>query len=182
MDRRSALKYLGAATASALILPSCVGDPKKVSVALNNLKITGDEEEMMGDLADVIIPATDTPGAKAVGAHHFVFVMVDDCHPEAEREKFLKGMRAFPDAVKSATDKKFSRSTPEERLEILNTLNKGGEKFPEEVRYFFDLSKQYIIRGYVTSQHFLTEIKQYQLVPGPNFQGCIPLTEKKTIS
>ena len=136
----------------------------------------------MAELADVIIPATDTPGARAVGAHHFVFVMVDDCRPESEREKFLKGMRAFPDAVKNVADKKFSRATSEERLEILNKLSKGGKEFPEEVRFFFDVSKNYIIQGYVTSQHFLTQVKQYQLVPGPNFQGCIPLNEKKTIS
>ena len=81
MKRRQLLQRLTVATAGALLLPACVADPKKVSIALNRLKITADEETLLADLADTLIPTTDTPGAKAVGAHLFALVMVDDCQP-----------------------------------------------------------------------------------------------------
>lgn len=179
MNRRLVLKHLAVASAAAMILPSCVGDPKKVSIALHNLKVNGDEESLLGDLADTIIPATDTPGARAVEAHLFTLVMVDDCLPKAEQEKYLKGMRSFDDAVKSLTGKSFVKASSQERLEILTAVEQAGDKLPEEASYFYSKTRGYIVQGYRSSQHFLTNVKPYKLVPGPHFEGCVPVATLK---
>jgi len=47
---------------------------------------------------------------------------------------------------------------------------------------FYRKTREYIIQGYVSSQHFLTDIKPYQLVPGPNYNGCAPVADKNTLS
>lgn len=176
MDRRSALKYLGVASAAAFILPSCVADPKKVSIALNNLKINGDEEELLAEFASVLIPATDTPGAKEVGAHHFALVMVDDCMTKKEQEKYLRGMRTFDAEVKSKTGISFLKASKEERTGILNKLQKERDILSEDVKSFYETSRMYIIRGYVQSQHFLTNVKPYKLVPGAHYSGCAQIS------
>ena len=180
MNRRLVLKHLAVASAAAMLLPSCVGDPKKVSVALRDLKITGDEESLLGDLADAIIPATDTPGARAVEAHLFALVMVDDCLPKSEQEKYLKGMRSFDETMKTLTGKTFSKASPEERQEQLTTLEQAQDKVSEETKAFYSRTRGYILQGYLSSQHFLTNVKVYQHIPGPHFQGCAPVaTEQK---
>jgi len=183
MKRRTVFKHLAAATAAAWLLPSCVSDPKKVSIALNRLQINPDEETLLGDLADVMIPATDTPGARAVGAHLFALVMVDDCLPRTEQEKYLKGMRGFEDSIKSLTGRSFSDAAAEDRLAILASFEKRLEDADEDVRTFYSKTRGYIIQGYTSSEYFLTKVKPYQLVPGPNYNGCAPVsTDSKTLS
>lgn len=181
MNRRVVFKHLATAAAAAWILPSCVSDPKKVSIALNHLQITGDEEALLGDLADVMIPATETPGARAVGAHLFALVMVDDCLSQQEQEMYLKGMRTFSDALKSITGKSFADGSAEERLQMLTAVEQRKEGLPEEMKVFYSRTRNYILQGYMTSQHFLTNVKPYQLVPGPNYRGCVPM-DPKTVS
>jgi hypothetical protein len=171
------------ASAAAWILPSCISDPKKVSLALNRLQITGEEEEFLGSLASTMIPATETPGAHETGAHLFALVMVDDCLSKADQEKYLKGMRNFDGAVKKLTGKTFSSAAAGDRLQILTSFEKDIESVDEDVKSFYTQTRSYIIQGYTASQHFLTEVKPYQLVPGPNYNGCAPLTtDQKTIS
>lgn len=177
MNRRTVFKHLAVASAAALILPSCVSDPKKVSVALNNLNVNGDEEKMLGDIADVIIPAADTPGARAVQAHLFALIMVDDCLSRGEQEKYLKGMRCFNDALKSLTGRSFSDSSPQVRLEMLTTLEEHRDELSEDTKFFYNKTRSYIVQGYLSSQHFLTDVKPYQLVPGPVFEGCKPVDQ-----
>ncbi|WP_333819170.1 gluconate 2-dehydrogenase subunit 3 family protein [Ohtaekwangia sp.] len=179
MNRRLVLKQLAMATAGAMLLPACGVDQKKVSIALNHLKVTGDEEDLLADIADTMIPATNTPGAKTVGAHLFTLVMVDDCLSKEEQEKYLSGLRSFNDKTKELYGKSFTKASPEERLQLLSSLEKDGEKLPEDLKTFYSRSRQFIVQGYTSSQHFLTDIKPYQLIPGPDFKGCTPVTEQK---
>src|SRR4051812_10792261 len=110
MNRRVLLKQLGLAATAAVLLPSCLRESKKVSIALNNLKVNGDEEELMAGIADTMIPETDKPGAQKVGAHLFALVMVDDCTDAKTKEKFLRGMRSFDKVCEELANKKFSEA------------------------------------------------------------------------
>jgi hypothetical protein len=182
MNRRTVFKRLAMASAAALIVPSCVSDPKKISVALNNLSITGDEEELLGDIADVIVPTTDTPGACAVEAHLFALVMVDDCMDKSEQKTYLKGMRNFEEALKSLTGKSFRAASPAEKLEMVTALEQHKKELSQDVQVFYARTRSYILQGYLSSEHFLTNVKPYKLVPGPVFEGCKTLHETKPLS
>jgi hypothetical protein len=172
MNRRSALKYIGLTSAAAFILPSCLFDQKKESIALNNLKINSDEEELLTQFAAALIPETDTPGAMEVGAHQFALVMVDDCMAKPDQDKYLKGLRSFENEVKSKTGKSFIKASPQERESLLIDLEKGKDSLSDEVKMFFSTTRGYIIQGYTQSEYFLRNVKQYKLVPGPVFLGC----------
>lgn len=182
MNRRLVLKQLAVATAAAWILPSCVADPKKVSIALNRLNINGDDEDLIAAIADTLIPKTDTPGAKEVSAHLFAIVMVDDCMPKASQEKYTQGLKAFDDTCKTVAGKAFGKASAEERADILKKIEAAGDTLPEAVRTFYDATRHYVIQGYTDSQYFLTDVKPYQLIPGPNFKGCAPVEKEKAIS
>jgi hypothetical protein len=173
MNRRSALKYIGLASAAAFILPSCLSvfDQKKESIVLNNLKINGDEEELLAQFADALIPSTDTPGAREVGALQFALIMVDDCMTKPDQDKYLKGLRSFDNEVKSKTGKSFMKASPSERESLLIDLEKGKDSLSDEVKMFFSTTRGYIIQGYTQSEYFLTNVKKYKINPGP-FLGC----------
>ena len=172
MKRRTALKYIGLASAAAFILPSCLFDQKKEAIALKNLKITSDEKELLEQFADALIPSTDTPGAKEVGAKQFALMMVDDCLTKPDQEKYLKGLRSFDNEVQSKTGKSFVKASPQERESILIDLEKKKDSLSDEVTMFFSTTRGYIIQGYTQSQHFLTNVKPYKITPGPIFLGC----------
>jgi hypothetical protein len=64
---------------------------------------------------------------------------------------------------------------------MLTTLEAGKEAWSEEMKIFYNTTRSYILQGYTASQHFLTDIKPYQLVPGANYKGCIKV-ESQTLS
>jgi hypothetical protein len=177
MNRRTALKHVAITGAAALLIPGCVSDPKKVSIALENLKITGDDEELLAAFADALIPATDKPGALQVGAHHYTFVMVDDCLPADKKDAFISGLRAFNESAPVPGKKKFLKASSDERLEALINLEKDRDNLAEPLKTFYSTARHYIIQGFTSSQYFLTEVKPYQLVPGPVYKGCIPVSQ-----
>jgi hypothetical protein len=182
MKRRQILKQLAIATTAAVFLPSCITDRKKLSVALNSLQVTADDEELVGLLADTIIPPTEKPGGRGVEAHLFTFIMVDDCVGVEDKQKFLAGLRTFDEASKTISGKTFSDSSVKERLAILKQIEKDTDGLNEDVKTFYKLSKRFIIRGYTASEHFLTEIKPYKLIPGPNFKGSVAVNPNQTLS
>lgn len=179
MNRRSALKYLGVAASAAAMFPSCVADVKKLSLALNNLQITGEEEELLAEIADTIIPTTDSPGAKATGAHLFALVMVDDCLSKEEQQVYLTGMRSFQNEIKSASGKSFLNASAEEKAEMLIDIEQDKSSSSGEIKKFYNTTKRYTLQGYLASQYFLTEVKPYKHIPGPVFNGCKPLSNDK---
>jgi hypothetical protein len=91
MDRRSTIKNLLIITAGAALLPSCLQNEKKSSVALKNIRIDDKDEETLAELSEAIIPKTGTPGAKDVGASMFAVMMVDDCYSPDDQAKFVNG-------------------------------------------------------------------------------------------
>jgi hypothetical protein len=54
--------------------------------------LTAGQSELVATIAEHIIPATDTPGARAAGVHRFVDVMLSDYYKAVERRKFLVGL------------------------------------------------------------------------------------------
>lgn len=67
-----------------------------------------DRRALIADIAETIIPATDTGGAKAAGVPAFIEMMVADWFNPAERTHFMDGMAAFGDGARAAHGKPFA--------------------------------------------------------------------------
>lgn len=177
MDRRSNIKTLFLISAATALLPSCLQDEKKKSsLSLKNIKIDGNDEELLSQVSDTIIPKTDNPGAKDVSAHLFALMMIDDCYAPAAQDKFEKGLQGFKELSKKKSDKSFVKCTPAERLGILQTLE-NKKSIPEDVAFFYDSMKRLTIQAFTSSQYYLTKVHLYQLVPG-KFYGCVAVKIK----
>ena len=172
--RRYAIKQILAVAAGAALIPSCMEDKSKAAIILTNFKIDADQEKMLAELAETIIPKTTTPGAKDISAHLFALKMLDDCAKPEDQQKFVKGLAQFEAGCKSQFGKGFVDCTNEQRTTLLTNLEakKGDDN---ELSFFYGKMKGLTIQAYTSSQFYLTKVRVYELVPG-RFHGCVPAT------
>ena len=106
MNRRTIIKQISILTGAAfvggeLILQTgCKSEKTLKALSLfNNEQIT-----LLDEIGDIIIPTTDTPGAKAVQIGSFINKIATDCYSKNEQGILVKGI----EKMKLDFEKKFS--------------------------------------------------------------------------
>lgn len=155
MNRRSAIKQLFVIAGGMMIATSCSNDRKKASIELHNVHFSAEDEQLLKQLVEAIIPETDSPGAANLNLHLFVMKMVDDCHSPEDQAQFVKSLR---DA------KKIKDKNTEDTLAYLRSL-------PQE-DVFFKILKRRTIQGYLNSEYVMKNKLIYELVPG-RYDGAV---------
>ncbi|HEX2535102.1 MAG TPA: gluconate 2-dehydrogenase subunit 3 family protein [Chitinophagaceae bacterium] len=173
ITRRKLIQQFLIMSGGVLVLPSCMQSESKSSVLLKNVKISGDDEKLLTELGETILPATDSPGAKDVYAHLYTLRMLDDCSPKEDQEKFTRGLKAFSRFSEDRLKTGFAAATPDQRRQLLTAVE-GKKDIPEDVQAFYEGYKRATITAFVNSRYFLTNVQKYELVPG-RFNGCAPV-------
>ena len=175
MQRRTVLKNLLLLAGGTALLPSCLHSDKKISIPLHHLSVSADQESLLAAITEAIIPKTDTPGAKELGIHQFVLVMMDDCATKEEQQKFLKGLSEVNNLAKKEYDNDFTACTAEQQTSLLARIDK--KELKGDVNFFLDKTKRLTIQGYLKSKYVMSNLLRYELVPG-RFHGSVPVTAK----
>jgi len=201
MDRRAALKGLGLLSSTALFLPSCqLFEEKRVPIALNNLKVTIEQEDLLSRLVAAILPADqEFKGAADLNIQNFIWVMVDDCRKEADQKQFMSGLTHFLRYAEQQLETDFEELPAAKQAEfLLETLaaepvpaqqpvsQDDGELPPPEaflpdIQYMLRSVKGLTIQGYLGSQYIMTEVMPYALVPG-GYNLCETIDPNKRIN
>ena len=142
---------------------------------------TSDDIAFLDEIADTILPATKTPGAKAARTGAFMARMVTDCYSDAEQHAFREGMRRVDDASRTANNTAFMAATPAQRLAVLSALDHQQKAVMDaraaaaaavaEPRHFFRMMKELTLLGYFTSEIGCTQAMRYVESPG-HFDPC----------
>lgn len=176
LDRRSVLKNLLLIAGGITLVPSCMHkDESKTSIQLKNLDLTGNDEQLLAELTEAIIPKTDSPGAKDTYTHLYILKMVDDCSTKEDQKQFESGLKAFDKYIRNTSKQSFIKLTPAQRENVLLQIEKEKE-IPENVLTFYKRVKGLTIQGFMSSKFYLSNVQVYELTPG-RFKGCIPTTE-----
>ena len=155
MKRRTAIKQLFILAGGIAIATSCTGNRNKASIALSNVDFSKDDEDLLGEIVESIIPETDSPGAKTLKLHLFVMKMVDDCHSTEDQTAFVEGLqKAKPVKGKS----------PQEIQQYLSSLGNDDK--------FLSILKRRTIMGYQNSEYVMKNKIIYELVPG-RYDGAV---------
>lgn len=179
VSRRSAIKQVLLVSAGIALLPSCLRKAP-ASVALKNVVLDGDDEQMLAALATTIIPSTGTPGAKEVSAHLFTMKMVDDCFNKEGQQKWVDGMKAFEALCEKKNGHSFVKSTPAEKEALLKLLeNEDPANVP--AAHFYQVTKRLTVQAYTNSEYYLTKVEQWELVPA-RFHGSFPVADIKKLT
>jgi hypothetical protein len=120
------------------------------------------QNSMVEVLTELIIPATDSPGAKAARVNRFIDLWMNDEEAHEQRE-FLEGLSWLDGRSLQLYRKPFTELTAEQQTQILTPLAKADNKNPDDaigVRFFQDL-KDMTIFGYYTSQIGLEQDLHY---------------------
>lgn len=171
IPRRELLKQILFVSAGSALIPACLLNQKKTGIALKHISITADQEALMASLADVIIPTTDTPGAKELHADLFVWKMLDDCTGKADQDKFMQGLNDFSQYAQTKTGKFFNRATVAEQASLLTEIEAKKDK-NEAMVAFYQMAKRLTVQAYTSSEFYLTKVQLYEQIPG-RFHGCV---------
>lgn len=137
--------------------------------------LTAHQNEQVAVLTELIIPATDTPGARAANVNRFIDQVLTDAQPQV-RASFVRGL-TWIDARSRALfkAKDFLSAPPEQQTTLLTRLSAEGNPNKEEAigRDFFQAIKSMTINGYYTSEIGLRkELGDSGQLFLPQFQGC----------
>jgi len=166
------LKNIVFVSAGMALVPSCMSDRSKSSLLLKNIAINADDEALMAELCEAILPKTNTPGAKDLSVHLYVLMMVDDCRKKGDQEKFIKGLDAFKKLSQQSINKDFTKADVSERKKLMDGIIATIDE-ENDLNVFFKMTKGLTIQAFTSSEFFLTKVQVYELVPS-RYHGCVP--------
>lgn len=185
LNRREAIKkaaYFMGGTLSAPaivgIMQGCAPSPKP-----NWTPAFFSEEQALTimELAETILPATETLGAKDLGVPKFIEEMVSIIYKAEDRNRFMTGLEAFTAETREKHGDAFFALESAQRMTIAEEknafiTNKENRKAWGRDTPFFWMVKELTLLGYFTTEYGATKILQYKLVPA-TFDGCMPLDQ-----
>jgi len=180
MNRRDALSRValllgGTIVGGEMFLSGCTNTDKNIGATGTNF--SNDDVAFLDEVAETILPATNTPGAKEAKVGDFMTRIVRDCYTEKDQKIFLEGMQKLNEASKKKNGHGFMASSPAERHDLLVELDKEqkdyqGKKKKDDPTHYFRMMKELTLWGYFTSEAGATKALRYVAVPG-RYEGCI---------
>jgi gluconate 2-dehydrogenase gamma chain len=130
ITRREALKraawILGGTVSAPTILGVLAGCQAERKATFTPRTLTPDQRGIVQAMADIIIPETDTPGARTAGVDQFVDAMLTDYYPAKERDRFLSGLARVDARAQSQHKLPFHQLSREQQTAIVLDLDKAA--------------------------------------------------------
>jgi len=186
MHRRELMRVLGGALAVPLLsgLPGERLDAlgraahRRAQARAGRLAVLDPHQvETVATIAEMIIPETDTPGARAARVPEFIDLMLAEWSADDDRARFLAGLADVDVRSRDLFSADFAAATEPQRIAILSGLDaevtalRRAKAKPE--KHFFHQIKSLTLYGFYTSEIGAAEI-HYEIIPG-SYDGCVPL-------
>ena len=180
MNRREAL-FLLAGTAALPDSLLAMGRAVHQRIRAGTLRVlTPHQNETVATIAELIIPKTDTPGAREAGVPAFIDVMLADWGDDDQRKMFSGGLANVDERSRATFGKDFIGCTAAQQGEILQDLDyelaRLRDAKADTSKSFFGAMKWLTLTGYYTSEVGATSELHYRVVPG-RFEPCYPLEQ-----
>jgi hypothetical protein len=183
MERRTVIKHIALMVGGTISLPTLLAMKLHESGVSNTLDfmLSASQRKLVAEVAEIIIPRTDTPGAIDAGVPAFIEMMLKDCYLSPEHQSFIEGLDALNKndfLNKSMADKiSIISAIEQENKALMKAYNvqqtKMGDNEDKELMAaqkkglpFWRLMKELTLLGYFTSKVGLTASFDFVLVPG----------------
>ena len=139
------------------------------------------QEQIIAEVAEIIIPRTDTPGAADAGVPAFVVMMLKDCYRKPEHESFATGLQDLEKSQFLSLNKQQKetaiRDLEARTVELMKEYqvqqtkmgdNEDREQMKEVAKGlpFWRLMKELTLLGYFTSEAGIKGSFEYVPIPG----------------
>jgi len=193
MERREVLKLL----ASAAVLPALTPDAFSLLRGMHaaaaetpGLKaLNPHQDATVTTIAELIIPQTTTPGAKAAKVNEFIDLILADWYDDATTARFLAGLADVDQRSQKLFGKDFVDSTPAQQNQLLKVLDDeatvarkqqaadeaASRKHALAPLNFFGMMKKLTVLGYYTSQVGF-EVELHKSIIPSSHAGCVAIS------
>lgn len=192
MDRRDLLKMIAATTGAAMVGSNVFAYETLSKVPLSSTQFTPADVQLFNEIAEVILPRTDTPGAKDANVGVMSLILANDCYSPDVRSVFAKGFASINDACLKRYAKPFLLLSNAEKSDYVESLDKAAKEYdkqnqthwvptnpskmsadaPAQQVHFFTLIKQLTIFTFFTSEIGATKVLRYSAIPG-KYDGAL---------
>lgn len=199
ISRRACLKGFGAAMLIGLFGAGLAWRQFSIPRLADLTEWTGfssDDVSLLNEIAESIIPATDTPGAKVAGVGTFIATAVTECYEPQHQAVFVAGLRDVESACLGRYGRGFQNLAPDERTLLLSEVDGerrwrelwnlgerglrilarpigGSLPAPAQTPHYFTMMKDLTVLGYFTSQLGATQALRHSAIPG-GYNGSLP--------
>jgi hypothetical protein len=163
LARREVVKGLAMGSAGLLPVESLAADPAWKPKLFNPV-----QTDMVAMLAELIIPETDSPGARAALAHQHIDLVLSEETPEIRRE-FLDGLQWLNQTCRARHNLDFIALSPAQQLEVMKSIASPGA---EGHAFFLEMRRRTVF-AYYTSEigiHKELHYKGHQVLD--HWTGC----------
>lgn len=182
MKRRDILKqsafFAGAALSAGTItavVSGCQTDAV-TAAASGNAGLSVKHLTLVSEIAERIIPKTDTPGAKDANVGEYINRAVKNTFTSEESSAFKEGLGLFS---KIATDKfnaGFADLTVDQMDEVLTAVVSDFKSMEPGGKHIWPAVKGMAISGFFNSEIGAKQVLKYDAIPG-EWIGCIDYSE-----
>jgi glucoside 3-dehydrogenase (cytochrome c) hitch-hiker subunit len=191
MNRRELLQGIG------LLLGGSISSPVMAAVLAPPNRAASDadwqprtlsdaQNRLVTAIAEVIIPATDTPGAAAARVNVFIDLLLSDWLDRESVVRFLAGLEQLESRSRGETGKIFVDLSTSEQLRLLGPLDAAAVAYRRATNApgspsastmpFFGMMKEMTLVGYYTSEVGMTqELRLPEITDA--YRGCVPYEE-----
>ncbi len=190
MERREALRLMGAASVFSVLSSDLFAATLRAQLAANKAgtlrTLSLAQDEIVVAMSDVLIPATDTPGAKAAKVNEFIDLILTEWATEEEKKIFLEGLAEADRKTNALFGRGFAAASAKEQTAIVQVFDEElaasrNEKLPKQVRSweltlllpFFAQMRRLTLVGYYTSPIGQDQELKVEIIPGA-LHGCVP--------
>jgi hypothetical protein len=121
--------------------------------------LTPEQDAIVVVVSDLIIPTTDTPGAKQANVNRYVDALLKEA-PAQQRDRFLDGLKTLDESAKTKHGKGFVQIPAADQTAMLKELDERNDPFFR------------MMKGLTSRIYYQTQIGHREL----NKDGRVPAT------
>jgi hypothetical protein len=136
--------------------------------------LTPEQAELLATLAEVVIPETDTPGARAARVHEHIDLVLSH-ETDQVRQDFREGLAEVDRLSRSRHQEAFVRLSPQDQEALLGRLAGPEADHPEGAvghRFFRDLRRRTVFAYYTSREGIHQELGYQGKQVLAEWEGC----------
>jgi hypothetical protein len=141
-------------------------------------------KDLIAALAEIMIPRTDSPGARDVMAHEIMITLLTNVSDRKTQNKFIEGLKEVERYSMNTYKVNFTSLAENQQRDVVSHFYETGKNYAGILgkaknkllgKSFFDILKYYTTIAFCTSEPGATKALVYDYIPG-KYLACMNLS------
>jgi len=187
MKRRDLLSMIAAATGTAFVGSNVLAYTVMPIQDSKDSGYSNDEVTFFNEVGEIIIPRTDSPGAKDANVGSIMSILLADCYSPVQQKAVKSGIESLRSKAKTRYAKDFLLLTHEQRIALLSSIDEEADMQNKKtvfansssnenelvLPHYFTIIKQLVLFSFFSSEVGATKVLRYEAIPG-SYDGDLP--------